>query len=100
MLNASSCQLSVFSSPRADQPNRLHEDIAIDREAVSTHFVDRVLRGVVEAVVWSVVNVDDVNRRHAALHERYMVVIHGLLLLKEVMLVAVFLRRLPHEFDE
>jgi hypothetical protein len=77
-----------------DQPDRLHEHIAVDGQAVGADLVHRVLRGVVVAVVGAVVEVDHVDRRHAALHKGQVIVFDGFFGLEEIAVVAEFVRRL------
>jgi hypothetical protein len=75
--------LGYSRPPLIDQPDRLHEHIAVDGQAVGADLVHGVLRGVVVAVVGAVVEVDDVDRRHAALDKGQVIVLDLHLLLKK-----------------
>ena len=50
-----------WRSALVDQPDGFHEHVAVDRQAVRAHLVHRVLRGVMVAVVWTVVQIDHVD---------------------------------------
>jgi len=83
-----------------DQTNGLQKDVSVDGKAASADLVHGVLRGVVVAVVWAIVEVNDVDGRDSPFDEREMIVFDGLVGLKEVPFVASFSRGLTNEVYE
>src|SRR5579863_7127852 len=81
-------------SPLVHQADGFKEHIAVNGEALRTDLVEGVLRGVVIAVVGSVVQIDDIHRRHAALHKGQMIVFDLFLFLEEVVVVTKLVRSL------
>src|ERR1019366_2552518 len=69
------------------QSNGFQHHIATNRQRLRTELVHRVLRSVPEDIVVTVVEVDDVNRRHVDLQKRHVVVFDWRLVLVEMRLV-------------
>src|SRR4051812_25946401 len=89
-----------YTSTLIEQPDGFKEYITIDRKTVCTDFVHRVLCGVVVSVVWSVIEIDYIDGRYAALNEGQVVVFHRFVSLEEVALEAKFLCSLSNQAYE
>src|SRR6476469_3705609 len=60
-----------------DEPDGFQNYVAADRQAFDTQLVHRVLHRVVKAVVVPIVNVDDIQHRHAGAGKWNMVIFHS-----------------------
>ncbi len=69
-------------------------------EAVGADLVDRVLNGVVVAVVGAVVEIDHIDGGDAAIDKGQMIVVHGFFGLEEVVLIAELFCGLADKIDE
>src|SRR5580704_2964515 len=85
------------SLPCIHEPNRLQNYVAANRQRLRAQLVDRILHRVMEDVVVAIVQIDNVHRRNANLHEWQVIVLNASLVSVEVRLVAQVSSRLVNE---